>query len=130
MGDLPNIIANGCQRKFGTICVILRVAINGSDRTGGPVRAAKTVHADNEKPRNIKGSAIASQQWAPPVTDIGTSCESMADHHDIVSVWGELALGGVRNRNIVKNIARLKSELWDDGNLLVWYESGEGVFLL
>lgn len=130
MADLPNIIANSRQRELGAICVILRVAIDGSDRTGGSVRATQTVHADDEESRNIKSSAIASQQWAPPVTDICASCKSMADHHDIVTIWRELALGGVCNGDIVKNIARLKSEFWNYSNLLVWYEISERVFLL
>lgn len=130
MSDLPNVIANSCQRELRAICVILCVTIDGSDRTGGSVRAAETVHANDKKPGDIKSSSIASQQGTPPVTDIGTSCEGMTDDHDIVSVWGERALSGVRNRDVVEDIARLQSEFRYDSNFLVWDESGKGILLL
>lgn len=91
----PNIVAYRRQGELRPISAVAYVAILGSHWTGGAVRAAQAIHADDEEPRHIKGSPVATKQWAPPVAHVGTACQSMAYDHSIVAVWRQLAFGGI-----------------------------------
>lgn len=73
---------------------------------------------------------MATKQRAPPVTDIGTACQGMANNHGIVSVGRQLALGSIRNRHMLECDTRFKSERGYHSNLLVWDQTRERVLRL
>lgn len=130
MADSPDIVTDSREREFRTISATAAVTVLGSHRTGGAVWAAQAVHADDEEARDIKGPAIAAQQWTPPVTDVGTPCKSMTYNHGVVSLWREHPLGGICHGDVEKDMARLQSEGWDDCNFLVRDQTCERVLRL
>lgn len=73
---------------------------------------------------------MATKQRAPPVTDIGAACQGMANDHGIVPIGRQLALGGVRNRHMLKCDTRLEGERGYDSDLLVWDQTRERVLRL
>lgn len=126
-GRLPNVISDGREREFWAISTLGRVAVLGSDGTGGPVWAAQAVQAYYEEAGRVEGAARTAEQRAPPVGHVGAAGEGMADDHDIVAVGRERASGGVCHGHIEEDHARFKRERGDDGNLLVRYEGRERV---
>lgn len=128
--SLPDIIAYRRQRELGTVDFVFIVSIFCRHRAGGAIRTSQAVHADHEKARHVKGPPIPAQQWTPPVAHIGTACQSMANDHHVVCLGGQLPLGGICHGNIMENMARLKSEGWDDCYFLVGYQTCERVLRL
>lgn len=130
MAILPDIIAYRCQRELRAISFAVRVSVFSRHRTGSAIGTAQAVHADHEETRYVKGSPTAAQQGPPPVAHIGTACQSMANDHRVVCFRRQLPLGGVCHGNVMENMARLKSEGWDDCYFLVRYQSRERVLRL
>lgn len=128
--DIPDVIAYCGERKFGTISAIVHVSILGRHRAGGAVRTTQAVHADHEEAGYIEGSSVPAEQRAPPVTDIGTACQGVANDHGIVPVGRQFAFGGIRNRHMLECDTRLESERGYDSDLLVWDQTRERVLRL
>jgi hypothetical protein len=128
--NIPDVISYGREGKLRAISAIVHVPILGSHRASGTVRATQAVHADDEEARYIEGSSVATKQRAPPVTDIGTARQGMANDHGIVPVGRQFTFGGVRNRHILKCDTRFKVERGYDRDLLVWDQTRERVLRL
>lgn len=128
--DILDIVANCGEGKLRAISSTVRVPILGRHRAGGTVRTAQAVHTDHEEARHIEGSAVATKQWAPPVTYIGTACQSMANDHGIVPVGRESALGGIGNRHMLERDTRLEGEGGYNSDMLVWDQTRERVLRL
>lgn len=84
--NIPDIIAYGGEWELRAISAVIDVPILGCHRAGRAVGTAQAVHANHEEAGYIKGSSVATKQRAPPVTDIGTACQGMANDHGIVPI--------------------------------------------
>lgn len=73
---------------------------------------------------------MATKQRAPPVADIGASCQGMANDHGIVPVGRQFALGSIGNRHMLECDTGFKCERRYDSNLLVWDQTRERVLRL
>lgn len=118
--NLLDIIPDCRQWEFGAIYATAGVAVLGGDGTGGTIWAAQAVHTDDKETGDIKCPPISTQQWAPPVTYVGTASQSMADDHSIVSIWRQFALGCVGHGDVPQGYTGFQGEGGNNSDLLVW----------
>lgn len=111
-----HVVPHGSEREFRSIVAILRLTILVGDRARTTVRAAQAVQADDEEPGDIKGLTRSSEEWAPPIGDIGTPTQSVADHQGIVALGRQNATGRIGDRHIVKSNTGLEGEGGNDRN--------------
>jgi len=78
-----NIISYRSQWKFGAISLLIRISILASDRTCTAIRTPQAVQANHEKPRQVERSSWPTHQRSPPIADISTPGQRMADNHGI-----------------------------------------------
>lgn len=84
----PNIVPNCGQGELGPVDSLVRVAIFVRDRAGAAIGAAQAVQTNDKKLANIERLAGTTEQGAPPVANICTAAQGMADHKHIVSGGG------------------------------------------
>lgn len=125
-----HIIPYGSEREFRSVVAVLRFAVFVGDGAGTTVRATQTVQADDEESGNIKGLARSSQEWAPPVGDIGAPAQGMTDHQDVVTLGRQNATSSIGDGDIIKSNARLECEGRNNRNRLILNQGGIWVLRL
>jgi hypothetical protein len=102
----------------------------GGDGTRCPVRAPKTVEANDEEPRRVECPPWTSQQRTPPVRNISTSRQGMANNHGIVPIRRQLTPCGICHGDVVQSHPRFKGKGGDNCYLLIRNKSRKWVLRL
>lgn len=108
--SLLDIVPDRCEGELGPVSPLADIAVFCGNGTSSAVRTAETVHADNEEARGIEGSARTPKERAPPVTDICTAGQGMADDHGIVSGRRKSPSSGVGDGDIFEDDAGFQLE--------------------
>lgn len=76
---LPHVIPDGSQWKFRPVMAFCRVTVPVRNGTGTSVRTSQAVQTNNIEASGIECLTRPSEKRAPPVRDVGTTAQRMAD---------------------------------------------------
>jgi hypothetical protein len=111
-----HIVADGCWRKCGTIGTA-SIWVNRDGRRRA-VRGTESVCAEDEESPRVERLSSAHHR-APPIFDVCTAGERMADDHDVVLGFIEPTPGFVRHRHLFERGAAFEGELREGEDVLV-----------